>query len=374
MDSKKIGAFIKRLRQDNNMSQNDLAKLIPINREAISKWECGRTIPDSSTILILSKIFKVSADEIMCGEYKNCDNKQKIDNISLILYDDRNLIKKKLNKISKILLASIIFILFITTIFLSYYFFNSYDSVKIYTLEAKQDEIYLTDGTIMLTGDSIYFRLGNINGIDENKISKVTLYYKDDNGNKKIIYESTSAKDELIRDFYDYNEYFEIKDKNVVFNSLFIDVCYTDNIKTIELIMNEDYSNKRLFFTKKNNNISQKAEKKVYDNNQLINSIKEKFDQVEDNIYFKNIKIKQKSYDVRFIDETSTIFIYWENNKYNYSITYDINYKNVLYNKKGEGSDSLEECNYEKDNEKKITCDSDIINILNSIINTIYQR
>ncbi len=74
MDSNKIGAFIKSLRIENNMSQKELADRIPINREAISKWECGRTIPDSQTLLRLSEIFNVSIDEIIHGELK-----QKVD-------------------------------------------------------------------------------------------------------------------------------------------------------------------------------------------------------------------------------------------------------------------------------------------------------
>lgn len=78
MDSKKIGLFIKELRQKNNMSQNILAEKIPINREAISKWENGRTIPDSSTLIRLSEIFKVSIDEIMFGEYKSKENEKKL--------------------------------------------------------------------------------------------------------------------------------------------------------------------------------------------------------------------------------------------------------------------------------------------------------
>lgn len=76
MDSKKIGLFIKELRQKNNMSQNILAEKIPINREAISKWENGRTIPDSSTIIRLSEIFNVSIDEIMFGEYRSKENEK----------------------------------------------------------------------------------------------------------------------------------------------------------------------------------------------------------------------------------------------------------------------------------------------------------
>ena len=101
MDSDKIGAFIKKLRIENNMSQNDLAEKIPIGRNAISKWECGRTIPDSSTILILSDIFGVSTDEIMCGEYKTKDNEKEVVDIHLQIYDDRNPIKKQLKTLLK---------------------------------------------------------------------------------------------------------------------------------------------------------------------------------------------------------------------------------------------------------------------------------
>ena len=169
MDSKKIGLFIKELRQKNNMSQNILAEKIPINREAISKWENGRTIPDSSTIIRLSEIFNVSIDEIMFGEYRSKENEKKLQDINLMIYDDRNLINKKYNKTAKFLVVSLIVLLIMIISFLLYYFLNSYDSVKIYTIESAPDDIYLTDGAVMLTGESIYFRLGNINGLDENK-------------------------------------------------------------------------------------------------------------------------------------------------------------------------------------------------------------
>lgn len=60
-----IGAKIKSLRKKNGMTQEDLAKRLCISYQAVSKWECGRTIPDISLIAPLTKIFNISADELL---------------------------------------------------------------------------------------------------------------------------------------------------------------------------------------------------------------------------------------------------------------------------------------------------------------------
>lgn len=370
MNGKKIGLFIKDLRQKNNMSQNALAEKIPINREAISKWENGRTIPDSSTLIRLSEIFKVSIDEIMFGECKSKENEKELQDINLMIYDDRNMINKKLNKISKFLIVSLIMLLIIIIAFLFYYFLNSYDSVKIYTIESVPDDIYLTDGAVMLTGERIYFRLGNINGVDENKISKVILYYG--NGNKSIIYKTSSGKDALIRDFYDYNEYFEIKNKNIKFDSLFVDIYYDNKVKTIQLIMKEDYSNKKIFFSKSKKTKLQKSETKKDVNSNLISAIKKYF-QEENGIYFKSLKINGTLYNINYINETSSILIYWKDKKYNYSITYDVEYNNANYSKKDFKLNQLNECYYEKNKSQENNCDSIVFDTLNSVFNEIIR-
>lgn len=370
MDSKKIGLFIKELRQKNNMSQNILAEKIPINREAISKWENGRTIPDSSTIIRLSEIFNVSIDEIMFGEYKSKKNEKKLQDINLMIYDDRNLINKKYNKTAKFLVVSLIVLLIMIISFLLYYFLNSFDSVKIYTIESAPDDIYLTDGAVMLTDESIYFRLGNINGVDENKISKVILYYG--NGNKSIIYKTSSGKDALIRDFYDYNEYFEIKNKNIKFDSLFVDIYYDNKVKTIQLILKEDYSNKKIFFSKSKKTKLQKSESKEIISNDVINVIRKNF-QEENGLYFKKIKIKGNLYNINYADETASILIYWKNKKYNYSITYDAKYDSASYNKMDMELNLLDDCYYEKNKSQKNNCDSIVVDTLNSVFNEIIR-
>lgn len=50
------------------MSQKDLAERISIGREAISKWENGKTVPEYQTLIILSKILGVIIDGLLYGE------------------------------------------------------------------------------------------------------------------------------------------------------------------------------------------------------------------------------------------------------------------------------------------------------------------
>ena len=78
MDSKVIGQFINELRTENGLSQYQLDNMIPISRETVSKWERGITTPDSSTLLVLSKIFDISINEILLGRrFTKLDSKQK---------------------------------------------------------------------------------------------------------------------------------------------------------------------------------------------------------------------------------------------------------------------------------------------------------
>ncbi len=60
-----IAQTIKRLRKENNLSQENLAELLGITPAAVSKWETGVTMPDLSQIIPLTNIFHVTADELL---------------------------------------------------------------------------------------------------------------------------------------------------------------------------------------------------------------------------------------------------------------------------------------------------------------------
>ena len=71
MDVMKIGAFIKSQRTELNLTQKDLAEKIGCTDKAISRWETGKGMPDSSFLVPLADILgvTVSNDYGMNGKY-----------------------------------------------------------------------------------------------------------------------------------------------------------------------------------------------------------------------------------------------------------------------------------------------------------------
>ena len=60
-----LGAKIQALRTDAGMSQEDLAERLMVSRQAVSKWELGKTVPEVKYIVALSELFQVSADYLL---------------------------------------------------------------------------------------------------------------------------------------------------------------------------------------------------------------------------------------------------------------------------------------------------------------------
>ena len=68
MDANKIGAFIKELRMQKNITQKELAEIINCTDKAISRWETGRGVPEVSLLMPLSKTLDISVNELLTGE------------------------------------------------------------------------------------------------------------------------------------------------------------------------------------------------------------------------------------------------------------------------------------------------------------------
>ena len=68
MDQIKIGKFIAERRKSKNLTQFQLAEKLNITDRAISKWENGRSMPDSSIMLDLCKELEISVNELLSGE------------------------------------------------------------------------------------------------------------------------------------------------------------------------------------------------------------------------------------------------------------------------------------------------------------------
>ena len=74
MDQIKIGKFIAECRKKKNLTQMQLAEKLNITDRAISKWENGKSMPDSGIMLDLCKELDISVNELLSGEVLEMNN------------------------------------------------------------------------------------------------------------------------------------------------------------------------------------------------------------------------------------------------------------------------------------------------------------
>ena len=77
MDQIKIGKFIAERRKEVNLTQSQLAEMLNITDRAISKWENGKCLPDSSIMLELCGILKITVNDLLSGEVVTMENYNK---------------------------------------------------------------------------------------------------------------------------------------------------------------------------------------------------------------------------------------------------------------------------------------------------------
>ena len=71
MDQKKIGAFLKQLRNEKGLTQEQLAENFHVSTRTISRWETGSNMPDVSMLVEIAEFYDVDVREIIEGERKN---------------------------------------------------------------------------------------------------------------------------------------------------------------------------------------------------------------------------------------------------------------------------------------------------------------
>lgn len=77
MDQIKIGKFIAERRKELNLTQMQLAEKLGITDRAVSKWENGKAMPDSSIMLELCEILQISVNDLLHGEVITMENYNK---------------------------------------------------------------------------------------------------------------------------------------------------------------------------------------------------------------------------------------------------------------------------------------------------------
>lgn len=68
MNQEKIGAFIADMRKSRGMSQKQLADEVGVTDKSVSKWECGKSMPEISKMESLCEALQININELLSGE------------------------------------------------------------------------------------------------------------------------------------------------------------------------------------------------------------------------------------------------------------------------------------------------------------------
>lgn len=117
MDQKKIGNFLKELRKEKNLTQEQLAEKLNVSGRTVSRWETGTNMPDISLLNEIAEFYDVSIPEIISGERKSGTMNNEVKEVAQGLSDyaasEKEEIVKEIRSLSLIGFVSLIIYLFL---------------------------------------------------------------------------------------------------------------------------------------------------------------------------------------------------------------------------------------------------------------------
>lgn len=371
MKQEKIGKFISQLRREHNISQEELAKKLCISRQAISKWEVGKTLPDAFNLKKLSEIFSVDVNELLIGEHITKNESEAITNYYFHIYNMKTKKRKIIYFILLIILLSLLILSFA-------YFKSNFGKTKIYQVSAVSNNFYINDGLFIITNEKSYFKI-NIKMSDtiKSKVKKMKMYYKskDDYIYTIFMCDNCNNYDITLYDFNGYKGNFDIRDLDNIIKNTKLEITLTDSVEIIDLIYKEDYKNNKLFYTKVEPMVNKipvnNSKKNSFD---LIDKLIPKLSKSDDGYsIIKNMKLYD--IDVTILENVIYLQILKDNKLVEYFSYYEEN--NVLLYEKFNGEDKVLSLLF---NLKTRTCNSsvgkccdetDIFNLFTNYLNKI---
>ena len=167
MEQAKVGKFIAECRKNKKMTQAELAEKLNITDRAISKWETGKGMPDSSIMLELCNELDISVNELLSGEVIKMEGyNQKAEENLLEMKKQKEETDREMLRL-EIVIGYISSITFLILIFLAS-FVEMHSVIRI----------------LLIIGGSIVFAVGVINAI---KIEQTAGYYECDKCHYKYI-------------------------------------------------------------------------------------------------------------------------------------------------------------------------------------------
>ena len=273
-----MGEYIKKLRNQHNLSQEALAKMINTDRSTLSKYENNRLSVPTDIIKKLSQIFSVSTDELItCGDKKNIEK----------IYED-NIKKSKRIRTSVFIIVALVIVILL--LFLFNYFYTNYKAYQIYNIECDNHDISFSNSTLVITPNTILLSANDIKYKNNDNISKIELYYKINNTDYYVM-SVNDTHDISIVDYSNYQEYFNFKNINYIVNNLYLRLFVDNQIIETKLNKRNIYINDNLFI---------KHDYGYIDDNTMVDNDYQLYKNIKDQsfeITYKNIKYQVEIYD-----------------------------------------------------------------------------
>lgn len=268
MEENNFSNFIKELRMEKGLSQEELAKALYVHRTTVNKWENDNVIPLNDKLLLIADYFDISVDELLNWKRSDINTASSTRNNTIV-----ELIKSK-TRSQKLLIYSVLVTLILILGFLAYYFISNYNSIKLYRVYGENKNIRTRDGLLFFSKDKVYFRPGNFYDDNDNivDVDLIRLYYFDANGDEVILL--TGSDKELYIEIEKSRETFV--DRIYKNEKFYMDACYKNSCQKMELSYFNDFSNDNLINDEIKNGSVSELDTKVKSKEELINGLIEK--------------------------------------------------------------------------------------------------
>lgn len=305
MNQENINKFISKERKNKELTQKELADKLNISEKTVSKWECGKGLPEVSLMQPLCKELDISVNELLNGEKNNKKNKEDI----CIEYMDYAQKKNKKKLVCIITMFSIILLLLL----MSTYFLNNYGKTTIYELHGHSANFSYSDAILVKSNQKNLLNTGKIiitnKNINDTDIKSVELMYE-----KETIYgfgcqNLSSSNGILLQEPNGYDELFTKEKLNNINKWEIIIIYEIDGTKKEEIIEVKNeiiFQNNKLFSLEQEPiSTSQNKKEDILEEEQktkeriIKNLVKEKFETTDDRLYKKELsKEEYISYDI----------------------------------------------------------------------------
>ena len=112
MDQKNVGSFLRELRKEKQLTQEQLAERFGVTNRSVSRWETGSNMPDLSILVELADFYDVDIRDIIDGERKgedvNNEEKERLQLVADYAENEKNILLMRLRIISIVGMVSLV--------------------------------------------------------------------------------------------------------------------------------------------------------------------------------------------------------------------------------------------------------------------------